>query len=172
MDNFFANRAVINLFLVKIGLVGFDEGACCGFNLFDTRTRFAIVDGEAFKASKEAPVELMVFIVKVIFNQEVVKLESDVKVINSIVGTVVCGPSLGHDATLMTNIVIETFIDVIGSLASAKISGAEVGIFEMATGWEGEIILFNDGLFKDFVGRRKIGVENQVFVDDLQTVVA
>ncbi len=62
----------------------------------------------------------MVFIVKVIFNQEVVKLESDVKVINSIVGTVVCGPSLGHDATLMTNIVIETFIDVIGSLASAK----------------------------------------------------
>ena len=39
MDNFFANRAVINLFLVKIGLVGFDEGACAAALTSLTRER-------------------------------------------------------------------------------------------------------------------------------------
>lgn len=64
MDDFFANGAIINLFLIKIGLVGFDEGACCGFDLFDAGTGFAVINGETFEACKKTPEKLMVLVVK------------------------------------------------------------------------------------------------------------
>ncbi len=105
------------------------------------------------------------------FFEKIIEHKSNIQMVDGMIVRCFFRPSLRHDAASVAHIVIELFVEKEDGLAGTEIGRAEVGVFETFTLRKLKLILVEHRLAEDFVGRRQIGIVNDISRYWLETVV-